>query len=325
MELPRVFVSRVVDFDMLNQLNGMATVIHSDVDGAMPRAALLEAVRNADALLCVPTERVDADLLAAAPRLRVAANCAVGYDNIDIAACTARSVWATNTPGVLTETTADLAFALMLAAARRLGEARDAALAGEWREFYFRKWLGVDVNGATLCIAGMGRIGAAIARRARGFGMRILYHNRVIDAAAEAETGARWVGKDELIRNADFLMLTLPLNAATRGFIGATEFALMKPNAVLINIARGPIVDTEALSAALSARRIFAAALDVTDPEPLPPGHTLYGLDNCLIAPHIGSATVRTRKQMFQTAILNVMAALRGDIPPNCLNPEARA
>ena len=150
MELPRVFVSRVVDFDMLKQLDAIATVVHSAVDGAMPRAALLEAVRDVDALLCVPTERVDADLLAAAPRLRVAANCAVGYDNIDVAACTARGVWATNTPGVLTETTADLAFALMLAAARRLGEARDAALAGEWREFYFRKWLGVDVNGATL-------------------------------------------------------------------------------------------------------------------------------------------------------------------------------
>ena len=149
MDLPRVFVSRVVEFDMLKQLEEVATVHRSDIDGAMPRGALLEAVRDVDALLCGPSERVDAGLLAAAPRLRIAANCAVGYDNIDVAACTARSVWATNTPGVLTETTADLAFALMLAGARRLGEARDAARAGGWGEFYYRKWLGVDVNGPT--------------------------------------------------------------------------------------------------------------------------------------------------------------------------------
>ncbi len=324
MELPRVYVSRVADFDMLKQLEAVATVTYNDYDGAMPRPALLEAVRDADALLCGPGNRVDADLLAAAPRLKIAANCAVGYDNIDVAACTARNVWVTNTPGVLTETTADLAFALMLAAARRLGEARDAARAGKWHEFYYRAWLGTDVHGATLGIAGMGRIGAAIARRAKGFGMRILYHNRSVDAAIEAETGARWVSKDELLRHADFLMLTVPLNAATRGFIGVSELALMKPRSILINVARGPIVDTEALTQALIDKRIFGAALDVTDPEPLPASHPLFGLDNCFIAPHVGSATALTRQKMFQTAIVNVQAALRGDRPPNCLNPEAR-
>lgn len=320
---PRVFVSRVVDFDMLRQLSDVAEVAHNPVDGAMPRAALLEAVRDADALLCGP-DRVNAELLAAAPRLRMAAVCAVGYDSVDVAACTARGVWVSNTPGVLTETTADLGFALLLAAARRLGEARDAAKAGQWGEFYYRGWLGMDLHGATLGIAGMGRIGSAIARRARGFGMRILYHNRVVDANAEAETGARWVGKDELLRLSDFVMLAMPLSPATRGFIGAAELAAMKPTAVLVNIARGPVVDTAALTDALREKRIFGAALDVTDPEPLPATHPLYGLDNCFIAPHIGSATLHTRRQMFQTAILNVLASLRDDLPPNCLNPEAR-
>lgn len=322
-ERPRVFVSRVVDFDLLASLEQVAEVRHNAADQALPRAALLEAVRDADALLCGP-DRVDAALLAAAPSLRMVANCSVGYDNIDLAACTARGVWASNTPGVLTETTADMAFALLLAAARQLGPARDAARDGAWREFYYRGWLGRDLHDATLGIAGLGRIGTAVARRAHGFGMRILYHNRTPNVAAEAETGACWVSKDALLRTSDFLVLVMPLSPSTRGFIGAAELEAMKRDAVLVNIARGPVVDTASLTAALQARRIFGAALDVTDPEPLPADHPLYRLDNCFIAPHLGSATLRTRREMFRMAIDNIRAALRDELPPNCLNPDAR-
>lgn len=317
---PRVFATRVIPE------RGMALLqAHCDLDVwpdelPAPRAELLARAARAEGIVSLVTDRMDAELMDAAPSLRVISNVAVGYDNIDVAAATQRKIVVTNTPGVLTETTADLGFALLLAAARRLAEGYDYAKSGQWRTWGINLLLGQDVHGATLGIAGLGRIGTAIARRARGFDMRVLYHNRKRDEAAESDLGVRFVTKDELLRESDFVVLTLPFNAETRHFVDAAALRQMKPTATLINIARGGVVDTQALLEAMQARRIFAAALDVTDPEPLPHSHPLYAQDNVLIIPHIASASVATRNRMAEMAAQNCIAALRGERPPNAVN-----
>ncbi len=286
---------------------------------------LLAEAREAEGLLTLLTDRVDRELLARAPRLRAVSNMAVGYDNIDVAACTERRIAVGNTPGVLTETTADFAFALLMAAARRVVEADAFVRAGKWKTWDPGLLLGQDVHGATLGIAGMGQIGQAVARRARGFGMRILYTDEVARPQSEAETGAQRVDKDTLVREADFLTLHVPLTPHTRHFIGARELAMMKPTAWLINTSRGPVVDQRALAEALAAGRPAGAALDVTDPEPIPMDDPLLRLPNVILAPHIASASLATRSKMADMAVDNLLAALAGRRPPHCVNPEVFA
>ncbi|MCS6826450.1 MAG: D-glycerate dehydrogenase [Caldilinea sp.] len=323
MSKPRVFVTRIIPERGLRKVMEQTDATIWQDELPPPRKVLLEWAQQADGLLTLLTDRIDAELLDAAPRLKVVANFAVGFDNFDVPAATQRGVLMTNTPGVLTETTADFAFALLMACARRIVEGRDYAKNGRWRTWGPMLLLGQDVYGATLGIAGMGRIGMAVARRARGFGMRILYHDATRNEAAEKEVGAIPVSKEELLSQSDFISLHVPLTPETRHYIDTAALQLMKPNAVLVNTARGPVVDTMALYEALKAKRIFAAGLDVTDPEPLPADHPLYTLDNALIVPHIASASFETRSRMAEMAADNLLAGLKGRLPPNCLNPEA--
>ena len=291
-------------------------------DQPVPREVLLREAAAADGLVTLLQDRVDAALLDAAPRCRVVANVAVGYDNVEVPALTQRGVLLTNTPDVLTETTADLAWSLMLAAARRLVEGQKLIEAGQWGNWYLMFMVGQDVYGASLGIVGAGRIGAAIARRAVGFNMRVLYHNRRPAPALEAETGARYAALDDLLRESDFIVVAVPLTNETRGLFGAREIALMKPTSVFVNIARGPIVKELELVEALKAGRPWAAGLDVFEREPIPAGHPLLSLPNVVAVPHIGSATVATRVRMATTAANNLVAALTGQPVPNPVNPE---
>jgi glyoxylate reductase len=281
---------------------------------------LLDGVRGADALLCLLTERVDAAVLAAAPRLRIVANLAVGHDNIDIPAATARGVVVTNTPDVLTEATADLTFALLLAAARRLVEGDRLVRSGRWDGWSPTQLLGQPVAGRTLGIVGMGAIGTAVARRARGFGMSVLYHNRN-PAPAAAEVAARLVTLDELLRRADVVTLHAPLTDDTRHLIDAAALGRMRPTTVLVNTARGPLVDEAALVAALAAGRLAGAGLDVFEREPAI-AEGLAALDNVVLAPHVGSATTQSRGDMVRLACRNVTEVLAGRAPVTPLNPQ---
>jgi glyoxylate reductase len=310
-----VVVTRRIAEEALALLRASATVRLWDSDEPMPRAELRAAIADADGLLCLLTERVDAKLVAAAPRLRIVANMAVGYDNLDLAALAERGIAATNTPGVLTETTADLAFALLLAAARRLPEGERYVRAGQWTTWGPLLLLGQDVHGATLGIAGLGRIGAAVARRAVGFGMQILYTARTPHPAVEAATGARRVPFGELLAASDFLTIHLAYSAETHYLFDEATLRQMRPTAYLVNTARGPVVEPAALYRALREGWIAGAALDVTDPEPLPADHPLLTLPDCLVVPHIGSASVATRTRMATLAAENVVAVLAGREP----------
>ncbi len=323
MDKPKVFVSRIIPDRGLNKIlaHTDATVWQDELPP--PRATLLDWARLADGMLTLLTDKIDAELMDAAPQLKVVANFAVGYDNIDVNAATQRGILVTNTPGVLTETTADLAFTLLVACARRITEGRDYAKAGQWKTWGPMLLMGQDIHGATLGVAGIGRIGLAVARRAKGFGMNILYHDTARSEVAEMELGALPVTKEELLAQSDFLSLHVPLTSETRHFIDAAALKKMKPSAVLVNTSRGPVVDTMALYEALKAGRIFAAGLDVTDPEPLPADHALYTLENALIVPHIASASFETRSRMAEMAADNLLAGLEGRLPPNCLNPQA--
>jgi glyoxylate reductase len=297
--------------------------VHENEFG-IPRDELLEVVRGRDALITMLTERVDAELLAAAgPQLRIVANHAVGFDNIDVPACTDAGVLATNTPDVLTETTADTAFALIMAAARRVGEGERFLRARTPWIWGPLMMLGQDVHHKTIGIVGFGRIGQAVARRARGFGMSVIYSDAVqLPADVEAETGARRVELDELLAEADVVSIHTNLTPETRHLFGKEQFARMKPTAVLVNTSRGPVVDEEALAEALAAGEIFAAGLDVFENEP-EVNPRLLELENAVVIPHLGSATVDTRDAMVHLAVENVFAALDGQKPPTLLNPEA--
>lgn len=283
-------------------------------------AALREGLPQAHGILSLLTEPIDAELLDAAPNLRVVSNMAVGVDNVDLKACTKRFIPVGHTPGVLTEATADLTMTLMLAAARRLPQATADAKEGRWTTWTPDGWLGRDLWCATLGIVGLGQIGTAVARRARAFGMQIVYTNRspLLDAAAQL--GARSLPFDALLEVADIVSIHAPLTPATRLLFDDDAFDLMKDDAILVNTARGPIVDTDALTRALSHGQIGAAALDVVDPEPLPAEHPLYAMPNAIVAPHIGSATAGTRQQMAQLAIENLLAGLEGRRLPHCAN-----
>lgn len=321
---PRVFVSRVIPEEGLAPIRAACDARVWEDDLPPPRAALLDAVRGCDGILTLLTDRVDDELLdAAGPGLKVVSNYAVGFDNIDVPAVTRRGIPAGNTPGVLTETTADLAFALLMAAARRLPEGDRYVRAGQWKTWGPLLLLGPDVHGATIGIVGFGRIGQAMARRARGFGMRVLYQDlHRVDPATEAELGATFAPLEELLPQADFVSLHTNLTPETKGMIDAEKLSWMRPSAVLVNTSRGPVIDHAALAEALRSRRLFAAALDVTDPEPIPMDDPLVGLDNCLIVPHIASASSATRAKMAEMAAANLLAGLRGERLPTPVNPE---
>jgi len=317
MAKPTVVVTRAIPRDAIDVLAGACTVDENGSDAAYTPAELLAHARDADALVTLLTDRVDDALLAACPRLKVVANVAVGYDNIDVAAATRRGVVVTNTPGVLTDATADFAWALLLAVVRRVVEADAYVRAGRFTEWKMLELLGGDLAGRTLGIAGFGRIGQAMARRGRAFGMNVLFTNRRrVSGALEDELGARAVDTATLCASSDVLSLHLPLTAETRHFVGATEFATMKPTAYLINTARGPIVDEAALVDALRSGAIAGAGLDVFEREPVV-HPALLTMSNVVLAPHIGSATVATRTKMALIAAANVLAVLEGGAAPN--------
>lgn len=287
-----------------------------------PKEVILREVAGCDGLLCLLTDPIDAEVIDAGKRLRVISQMAVGVDNIDLEAATARGIPVGHTPGVLTEATADLTFALLLAAARRIPEGIEYIRQGRWRTWEPMALLGREVWGKTLGIVGLGRIGTAVARRARGFAMRVLYHSRSRKPDLEAELGVEYVPLEDLLAQADFVSLHCPLTPETRYLIDEAALRRMKPTAILINAARGPVVDTDALLRALREGWIGAAALDVTDPEPLPADHPLLDLPNCLVVPHLGSATVAARERMATMAAENLLAGLRGERLPYCANPE---
>ena len=287
------------------------------------REALLAQAHNCDGLLTLLTDRIDGELLDCCPRVRVVSNMAVGYDNIDVPAATARGVVVGNTPNVLDETTADCAFALLLALARRIPEAIAYVREDSWETWGPLLLLGRDVHHATLGIVGLGHIGEQMAQRARGFDMHILYTGPQRRPEAEARLGVEYVTMQDLLRQSDFISLHAPLTPETRGLFGQAAFAQMQPTAMLINTARGPLVDTAALLAALQAGTIGGAALDVTDPEPMRADHPLVQLPNCIVVPHIASASEQTRTRMAEIAARNLLAGLNGDALPAGINPEA--
>jgi glyoxylate reductase len=309
----RVLVTREIPSAGLRVLEGFdVTVLH---ERPPERDELLKSVRGANAILSTATEKVDGEVMdAAGEGLRIVANMAVGYDNVDVEAARERGAVVTNTPGVLDETTADVAVMLLLAAARRLGEGERMLRAGRWEWWGPRQLLGQDVWGKRLGIVGFGRIGQSVARRGRGFGMEIVYHNRSRKPDAEKELDARYLKLGKLLETADFVSIHTPLTDETHHLIGARELALMRSTAVLINTSRGPVVDEAALAEGLAERRLFAAGLDVYEDEPqVHPG--LLGLENAVLAPHIGSASVETRDRMAALAAENVVAVLSGGEP----------
>jgi glyoxylate reductase len=285
-----------------------------------PRAEVLRRASDKDGLICLLTEKIDDELLAAAPRLRSVANIAVGFDNIDVEACTRRNVAVSNTPGVLDETTADFAWTLLMAVARRLIEGDALARSGAWKGWNLDQLCGADIWGKTLGILGFGRIGRAVARRASGFSMRVIYNDAVrAPREIESELRAEYLERDAVLREADFLSLHVPLLPATRGLIGPRELALMKPTAFLVNTSRGPVVQEAALIAALEQRQIAGAALDVYEREPQI-GHGLLR-PNVVLAPHLASASLETRTKMALMAVDNTIAFFDGRRPPNLVNP----
>ena len=318
---PRAYLTRALPDRARQIVGGVCDLAEWESETEpVPRGELLRAIGAADGVLTLLTERVDEEFLEAAPELRVVANMAVGYDNVDVGALTRRGILLTNTPDVLTETTADLVWALMLASARRVVEGTDAIRANAWGAWSPMFLTGYDVHGATLGLVGAGRIGAAVARRAQGFGMTIRYHNRNRAPGLEAETGAEYQPFGELLRESDFVVCLVPLTEQTRGLFGAAEFALMKPTAVFVNAARGPVVREADLVEALRRGRPWAAGLDVFEREPIGADHPLVALPNATLVPHLGSATVRTRTAMATLAARNLVAALSGGDPPNPVN-----
>jgi len=320
MTKPKIFITRLIP-------NPGLLLIHEHFQADVwshelppTREQLIERSLGIDGLLCTLTEKIDSELMDfIGPQLQVISSMSVGVDHIDVDAATARKIPVGNTPGVLTDATADQAFALMLSAARRITEAERFVRAGKWETWIPNLLLGADLVGATLGIIGFGRIGQAVAKRAQGFDMRILYYS----PSAQPAYGAQPVDLDELLRESDFISVHVPLIPETRHLVNADFLSKMKPNAVLVNTARGGVLDQIALHHALKSNQIFAAALDVTDPEPLPMDSPLLELENCIIVPHLGSASKKTRDKMSLLAAQNLVAGLKGERLPNCVNPQA--
>jgi glyoxylate reductase len=324
MAKPRVFVTRIIPEGGLNLVRAACDMALWEGDLPPPRDELLARARDCDGLLALLTDRIDGELLDACPHLRVVSNFAVGFDNIDIPAATQRGVLVGNTPGVLTETTADFAFALLMAAARRIPEGIDYVRADSWQTWGPLLLLGHDVHHATLGLVGLGRIGAEMAKRAKGFDMRVMYTDVMRREDLEASLGLEYAPFDAVVGQSDFISVHTPLTPETRGLLNRAAFAKMKPTAIVINTARGPIIDTADLAAALRDGVIAGAALDVTDPEPLRADHPLVQAPNCVIVPHIASASFHTRTQMAEIAAKNLLAGLRGAPLPTGLNPDAQ-
>lgn len=336
MPLPMLVVTRQLPPKVWNRLSTHAHVVCWESESPVTREWLLDRIPEAEGLYCLLTDRIDQDVLRFGKRLRVVSTMSVGVDHIDIPACTVRNIPVGHTPGILTETTADLAFALLMAAARRIVEGADYVRQGQWAEWKPDLLLGQDIYGARLGIVGFGRIGKAMARRAQGFRMKVLAvrsprQNReasemsgvagIHDESSDTSS-VTFVGLPTALRESDFLSVHVPLTSDTQHLIGASEFHQMKPSSILINTSRGAVVDPTALYHALEQRTIGGAALDVTDPEPLPASHPLLTLPNCLVIPHLGSASTATRSLMADMAVENVLAGLRGERLPHCVNPE---
>jgi len=319
---PRVFVTRAIHPDALTQLKAETEVEVWPESFPPPKEVLLAKVKSVHALLTMLTDPIDAQVIAAGTDLKVIAQLAVGYDNIDIAAATSRGIPVGHTPGVLTETTADFAWALMMAAARRIGEAEREVRSGLWQPWGPDVLTGLDIFGKTLGIVGLGRIGNAMARRARGFDMRVLYHSLTRDLEAEEQLGVEFVTLERLLTQSDFISLHLYYSPEAHHLIDRTAFEQMKPNAVLVNTARGAVVDPEALTWALQTRRIAAAGIDVFEPEPIPTNHPLNRLQNVVITPHIASAGKETRQKMAGMCAENILVGLQGTPIPWCANPQ---
>ena len=319
---PKILVTREVFDETLDFLAQHCDVESNQRDAPFAPEALAGRLADKNGLMCCLTDRVDQALVQAAPQLKVVANIAVGYNNIDVAACTAQRIMVTNTPGVLDDSTADLAWTLMLATARRITEVESYIREGQWTGWRLKQWLGIDVHHATLGIVGMGRIGQAIARRAAGFDMRILYHNRKpVAADIERRLNAQYMPLKDLLAQSDFVVLQVPYSKETHHLIGAAELRLMKPTAILINSTRGGVVDDAALVEALRAGTLRGAGLDVFENEPKL-NRGFLQLKNVVLAPHIGSSTEATRRAMAMTAARNLVAALTGSTPPNLVNPQ---
>jgi glyoxylate reductase len=323
MKRPRIFVTRIIPEKGLKMMRREGDVEVWQDPLPPPYEALRRKAEGVDALLCLLTDRIDAALMdTIGPQVKVISQMAVGYDNIDISAATARGIPVGNTPGVLTDTTADFAWALLMSAARRVVEGDKFTRAGRWKTWGPIDFLGPDITGATLGIVGFGRIGQAVARRAQGFGMRILYFDKKQNPEAEREYGAQFADLQKLLGEADFVTLHTSLSPETHHLMDDERLRMMKPSGILINTARGPVVDPQALYRALSAGTIAYAALDVTEPEPIRADDPLLTLDNIIIAPHIASASFQTRNRMAEMAAANLAAGLKGERLPNCANPE---
>ena len=323
---PRVFVTRQFFPEALEVLTDAADTEVWPDDEPPTTEQLLEKVVEADGILTNIMDRIDADVFQAAHRLKVVSQLGVGVDNIDVAEATRRGVLVGNTPGVLAKATADIAFGLLMSAARRISEGDRWLRAGNWKmQYHPMVWLGAEVHGATLGIIGMGQIGVEMAKRARGFDMRVIYYSRTRKLELESQLGMEYFEPSDLLSTADFVTLHIPLTLETRHFIGERELQLMKPTAILINAARGAVVDSQALYTALKEGWISGAALDVTDPEPILPDDPLLSLDNLVITPHIGSASIDSRRRTCLLAARNVVAGIQGKRLEACANPEVYA
>lgn len=336
MPQPIVVATRKLPPQAWNELTAQAHVRCWEADYPVTREWLLEHIPEANGLYCLLTDRIDQEVLQVGSQLRVISTMSVGYDHIDIPACTSRNIPVGHTPGILTETTADLAFALLMASARRIVEGAQYVQQGQWTEWKPNLLLGQDISGATLGIVGFGRIGQAMARRAQGFRMKVLAVRSPRQKHEVAESSGTVASSEELLeippvtivdlptalRQSDFVSLHVPLTADTHQLIGRSEFQLMKRSSILINTSRGAVVDHDALYEALQQETIGGAALDVTEPEPLPASHRLLTLPNCLVIPHLGSASTATRSLMADMAVENVLAGIRGERLPHCVNPE---
>jgi len=325
MSRPKVFVARKMAQEALDIIARQTEMDLWQEETAAPRDVLLNKVRDVEGMVTLLTEKIDAELMDAAPKLKVVSNVAVGFDNIDIPEATRRGILVGNTPGVLTNTTADFAWTLIMGAGRRVAEADRYTRAGKWKTWGPMILLGQDVHNATLGIIGCGRIGFEVAKRARGFNMKVLYYDIVRrKPEEEKEFGLEFVNNmQDLLKRADFVTVHVPLTKDTRQMISTAQFNAMKPTAVFVNTSRGPVVDQKALYEALKSGKIFSAGLDVTDPEPISMNDPLLTLENVTIAPHIASGSVVTRTKMALMAAENLLAGLKGELPPNCVNPEA--
>lgn len=318
----KIFVTRLIPKAGLDLLYGFAELRIWQEEVPPPRDVLLEEAGEVDGLLSLLTDTIDAELMDAAPRLKVVSNYAIGYDNVDVEAATERGIMVCHTPGVLTDTTADFAFALLACVARRVVEASEYVREGRWKTWGPMLCLGYDLHGATLGLVGLGRIGSGVAKRATGFDMRVLYHDVSRQPSREEELGLTYVDLETLLRESDFVSLHTPLTPETHHMMGREQFTMMKSTAILINTSRGQVVDQKALYEALVSGGIAGAGLDVTDPEPILRDDPLLTLDNCVVVPHVASASVATRTMMATMAAENLIAALQGRMPRNPVNPE---